>query len=158
MHCLQAFSTKEVLAKHKENCFEASTEGKAIRCLRREVRSSSKITTGKCQCHLLFTQILKPSQKKYLAANQVQKSHLKYQQHTACSYSYKLVCCYDDKYSKPVKIYRGEEPMNKFMDEILKEVDYCKAIMRKHKHQLLYLWRAIEGKRCESKRSLPCHR
>ena len=82
----------------------------------------------------------------------------KYQQHTACSYSYKLVCCYDDKYSKPVKIYRGEEPMNKFMDEILKEVDYCKAIMRKHKHQLLYLWRVIEGKRCESKRSLPCHR
>ena len=35
-------------------------------------------------------------------------------------------------YSKPVKIYRGEEPVNKFMHEMLKKVDYCKATMRKH--------------------------
>ena len=33
----------------------------------------------------------------------------KYQKHTACSYGYKLVCFYDDKYTKPVKIYRGED-------------------------------------------------
>ena len=33
----------------------------------------------------------------------------KYQKHTSCSYGYKVVCCYDDKYSKPVKIYRGEK-------------------------------------------------
>ena len=25
----------------------------------------------------------------------------KYQKHTSCSYGYKVVCCYDDKYSKP---------------------------------------------------------
>ena len=31
----------------------------------------------------------------------------KYQQYTACSYGYKLVCCYDDKYTKPVKTYWG---------------------------------------------------
>ena len=61
------------------------------------------------------------------------------------------MCCYDDKYSKPVKIYRGEEPVNKFMDEMLKEVDYFEAVIRKQQPQLLYLWRAIEGKRCESK-------
>ena len=46
----------------------------------------------------------------------------KYQQNTACSYSYKLVCCYDDQCSKPVKIYRGEEPVKKFMHGMLKEV------------------------------------
>ena len=56
----------------------------------------------------------------------------KYQENTACRYSYKLVCCYDDQYSKPVRIYRCDEPVNKFMHEILKEVDYCKATMRKH--------------------------
>ena len=48
------------------------------------------------------------------------------------SFWYKLVCCYDDKYSKPVKIYRGEEPVEKFMREMLEEVDYCKTTMRKH--------------------------
>ena len=31
-----------------------------------------------------------------------------------------------------MKICRGEEPANKFMHEMLKEVDYCKATMRKH--------------------------
>lgn len=56
----------------------------------------------------------------------------KYQQHAACSYGYKLACCYDGQYSKPVKIDRGEEPVNKFMHVMLKEVDCCKATMRKH--------------------------
>ena len=46
----------------------------------------------------------------------------KYQTHTSYSYGYKVVCCYDDKYAKPGKIYRGEEPVKKFMKEMLKEV------------------------------------
>ena len=33
------------------------------------------------------------------------------------AYGYKLVCCYDDKYSKPVAIYRGENAIYKFMDK-----------------------------------------
>lgn len=35
------------------------------------------------------------------------------------------MCCYDDKYTKPVKIYRGEDSIKKFMLEMLKEVEYC---------------------------------
>ena len=31
-----------------------------------------------------------------------------YQKHTDCGYGYKVVCCYDDRYSKPVQIYRGK--------------------------------------------------
>lgn len=27
-----------------------------------------------------------------------------YQKRTDCGYSYKVVCCYDDKYSKPVQV------------------------------------------------------
>ena len=40
-----------------------------------------------------------------------------YQKHTSCSYGYKLVCCYDDKYSKPVQIYRGENSIYKFLEK-----------------------------------------
>ena len=54
----------------------------------------------------------------------------KYQKHTSCSYGYRVVCCYDDKYTKPVKIYRGEEPVKKFMEEMLKEVQYCEKIIQ----------------------------
>ena len=40
-----------------------------------------------------------------------------YQKHTDCGYGYKVVCCYDDKYSKPVKIYRGENAVYQFMEK-----------------------------------------
>ena len=61
----------------------------------------------------------------------------KYQKHTSCSYGYKVVCCYDDKYTKPVKIYRGEEPVKKFMEEMLKEVQYCEKIIKTKFKKLL---------------------
>ena len=32
-----------------------------------------------------------------------------YQEHTGCGYSYKVVCFYDDKYSKLVEVYRGKD-------------------------------------------------
>lgn len=38
---------------------------------------------------------------------------------------------YDDKYTKPVKIYRGEEAVYKFMAQMLKEVEDCKKIAAK---------------------------
>lgn len=78
--------------------------------------------------------ILKPSREKVSGLQPSAENSFtdKYQQHTACSYGHKLVCCYDDQYSKPVKIYRGEEPVNKFMHEMLKEVDYGKATIRKY--------------------------
>lgn len=54
----------------------------------------------------------------------------KYQKHTGCSYGYKLVCYYDDTYSKPVKIYRGEDSIETFMQQMLSEVQYCQKIIR----------------------------
>ena len=54
-----------------------------------------------------------------------------YQKHTDCGYGYKLVCCYDDQYTKPVQIYRGEKAVYKFMEKMLEEVDYCKKVIRK---------------------------
>ena len=55
-----------------------------------------------------------------------------YQRHTGCSYRYKVVCCYDDKYSKPVQFYRGENAVSKFMEQMLQEVRYCKGFKNNH--------------------------
>ena len=52
----------------------------------------------------------------------------KYQKHTICSYGYKVVCCYDDKFLKPVKIYRGEDSISYFILDMLSEVEYCQKI------------------------------
>ena len=53
-----------------------------------------------------------------------------YQTHEDCGYLYKIVCCYDDKYSKDICIYRGENAVYKFMEEMLEEVKYCKTVIK----------------------------
>ena len=53
-----------------------------------------------------------------------------YQSHKACSYGYKLVCRYDNRYSKPVEIYRGEDCIEKFIMKMLSEVKDCQRIVR----------------------------
>ena len=55
----------------------------------------------------------------------------KYQDHTPCSFAYKLVCI-DDKYSKDIVLYRGKNAVYKFIQSIFKEYSYCRSIMKKH--------------------------
>ena len=45
----------------------------------------------------------------------------KLQKHVACSYGYKVVCCYDKSMSKPFKMYRGLNSVNKFFSDIFEE-------------------------------------
>ena len=52
----------------------------------------------------------------------------KCQKHVACSYGYKLVCV-DDSFSKPFKLYLGEDVVYNFMIEASK---YCSHVMKKH--------------------------
>ena len=54
-----------------------------------------------------------------------------YQIHEDCGYGYKVVCCYYDKYSKPIQTYRGENAVYKFLEKMLEEVEYCKAVVKK---------------------------
>ena len=55
-----------------------------------------------------------------------------YQTHEDRGYGYKVVCCYDDKYSKYTRIYRGENAVYKFMEKMLEDVKYCKTVIKKH--------------------------
>ena len=52
-----------------------------------------------------------------------------YQNHEDCGYGYKVVCCYKDKYSKPIQTYRGENAVYKIMERMLEEVEYCKGVI-----------------------------
>ena len=54
----------------------------------------------------------------------------KYQEYIPCSFAYKLVCV-DDKFSKPILVFRGENAASKFIKAILKEYEYCKKVMKK---------------------------
>ena len=54
-----------------------------------------------------------------------------YQKHEDCSYGYKVIYCYDDLYTKPIQRYRGKNSLYKFLERMLKEVEYCKGVVKK---------------------------
>ena len=62
----------------------------------------------------------------------------KYQNNITCCFGYKVVCN-DDKYSKPVVLYRGKNEINKFVEIILKKYDYCKKIIKKSFNKNLFI-------------------
>ena len=55
----------------------------------------------------------------------------KYQKYIACSYGYKLVCA-DDKFSKSFKSHLHENAIYNFINNMIKESNYCSDVMKKH--------------------------
>ena len=55
----------------------------------------------------------------------------KYQVHVPCSLAYKVVFI-DDRFTKQIVVYRGENAAYEFIKAILKEYKYCKKLMNKH--------------------------
>ena len=65
----------------------------------------------------------------------------KYQDHIPCSFAYKLVCV-DDKFTKPIVVFRGENGAYEFVKAILKEYGHCKKVTKKHFNKnLICEWR-----------------
>ena len=49
----------------------------------------------------------------------------KYQDHILCSFAYKLICV-NDKFTKPIIVFRDQNAAYQFIKAILKEHEYCK--------------------------------
>ena len=77
-----------------------------------------------------------------------------YQRHKACGYGYKLVCRYDNTFSKPVEIYRGEDCIEKFILKMLSEVEDCQRIVREQFKKPLFM--TVENER-DFQNSTVCH-
>ena len=54
----------------------------------------------------------------------------KYQDHIPCSFTSRLLCI-DDKFTKPIVAFRGENAAYEFIEKILKGYQYCKKVMKK---------------------------
>ena len=54
----------------------------------------------------------------------------KYKDHVPCSFAYKVVCI-DNRFTKSIVAYRGENAAYEFIKAVLKEYKYCKK-MNKH--------------------------
>ena len=116
MHCLQCFYSEEYLNNHKEECLllngtqkvEMPQPGTKV-----YFKNHQKQLPVPFVIYADFEAITKkidtcspPGEKCYTQA---------YQKHEASGFGYKVVCHYNQKYSKPAVIYRGENVIEKFI-------------------------------------------
>ena len=131
MYCLQCFSSEEVLTSHKNICLLINGK-QSIQM----PKAGSKITFQNYHKQLpvpfvIYADFEAITEQIQGCQQSNDKSYTQeYQRHTDCGYGYKVVCCYNDKYTKPVKIYRGEKAVYKFMEDMLDEVNYCQKIIK----------------------------
>ena len=133
MYCLQCFSREDVLTEHKNNCI--SINGKqAINMPEKGDKVYFKNHHKQLPVpFVIYADFEALTEKIQGCQPNNEKLYTEaYQKHTDCGYGYKVVCCYDDKYSKPVQIHRGENAVHKFMENMLEEVNWCKSKMKKH--------------------------
>ena len=123
--CLQCFSSKSVLKKHKEVCL--SIKG----------AQSVRLEKGRTEFKNYFKQIPVPL-KIYAdfkcnlkSVDNYEGSYSKiYQDHVPCSFACKLVCD-DDKFAKPIVVFRDKNAAYKLIEAIVKEYEYCKKVIKK---------------------------
>ena len=133
MHCLQCFSSDILLNEHNGNCIQVNGT-QAVKMPDKENNILKFINFHKQQPvpFIIYADFEAIIEKISGCKPNNDKSYTEaYQKHTDCGYGYKVVCCYDNKYTKPVQIYRGEKAVYKFMESMLEEVKYCKKTMRK---------------------------
>ena len=155
MYCLQCFSREDVLTEHKNNCI--SINGKqAINMPEKGDQVYFKNHHKQLPVpFVIYADFEALTEKIQGCQPNNEKSYTEaYQKHTDCGYGYKVVCCYDDKYSKPVQIHRGENAIHKFMENMLEEVNWCKSKMKKHFNKPLKMTKEDEK---DFQKAVKCH-
>ena len=110
---IQHFTTEEILQKHIPEC-TIINKSQAVELPKKGfiLKSKSIQQTMKVPFVIYadFEALLESLEDK-------NKTH----KHIACSYGYKVVCCYNNKFSKPFKMYRGVASLNELFKAIFNE-------------------------------------
>ena len=155
MYCLQCFSREDVLTKHINNCI--SINGKQAINM---PENGDKVYFKNHHKQLpvpfvIYADFEAITEKIHGCQPNNEKSYTEsYQKHTDCSYGYKVICHYDSKFTKPIKLYRGENAVYKFMEDMLDEVKWCKSKMKKHFNKPLKMTKEDEK---DFQKAIKCH-
>ena len=156
MHCLQSFSSERVLNNHKENCIQVNgTQAIKMPDKDNNILKFNNFHKQQPVPFVIYADFEAITEKIQGCQQRGNKSYTEaYQRHTDSGYGYKVVCCYDDKYTKPIQIYRGEKAVYKFMENMLEEVKYCKKVTKKHFNKPLRMTKENEH---EFEKAKECH-
>ena len=148
MFCLQCFSSERILANHANNCL--TINGAQAINMPKQGENILKFNNFHKQLPVPFViyadfeaitkKVQGCKQSDEMENEKNKRSYTEaYQTHEDCGYGYKVVCCYRERYSKPIQTYRGENAVYKFMEKMLQEVEYCKAVIKKRFNKALVM-------------------
>ena len=121
-YCLQCFSSKRVLIENKEICLKINGKERVkLKIDSIKFKNYFKQLATPFKIYADFQSILKGVKNNDKNNASYTK---KYQAHIPCSFAYKFVCI-DDKFSKPIVLYRGKNTVEKFIEAVLKEYHNC---------------------------------
>ena len=140
IYCLQCFSSERILVKHTNNFL--TINGSQTINMPQQGENILRFNNFHKQLPVPFViyadfeaitkKVQGCKQSEEMENEKNKRSYTEaYQTHEDCGCGYKVICCYDDKYSKPIQTYRGENAIYKFMEKMLEEVEYCKAVIKK---------------------------
>ena len=127
-YCWQCFSNESVLVEHKGTCLKING------------KQTVKLRNGSIKFKNHFKQLAVPftiyadfecNVNRVRASDRNNNTTYteKYQVHILCSFAYEFVCV-DDRFSKPVVFYRGNNAVYWFIETNLREYDYCKKVIK----------------------------
>ena len=156
MHCLQCFSSERVLNDHKDNCITVNgTQAVKMPDKNNNTLKYNNFHKQQPVPFVIYADFEAITEKISGCQPNNNKSYTEaYQKHTDCGFGYKVVCCYDDKYSQPLKIYRGEKAVYTFLEYMLDEVKYCKKVIKKEFNKPLKMTKEDEK---EFNKAEECH-
>ena len=156
MHCLQCFSSEIILNNHRDNCIQLNGE-QAVKMPNKDnnILKFNNFHKQQPVPFVIYADFEAITEKISGCQPNNNKSFTDaYQKHTDCGFGYKVVCCYDDKYSQPLKIYRGEKAVYTFLEYMLDEVKYCKEIVKQQFYKPLKMTKDDD---IEFKKADECH-
>ena len=160
MHCLQCFSSESVFNNHKDNYIQVNgTQAVKMPDKDKNMVKFNNFHKQQPVPFVIYADFEAITEKISGCQPNDDKSYTNaYQKHTDCGFGYKVVCCYDDKYSQPLKIYRGEKAVYTFMEYLLDEVKYCKKVRKKEFNKPLIMTKEDEEKFLKANECYICNK
>ena len=104
MNCLQCFSSDRVLSDHKDICIQVNGT-QAIKMPNKDnnILKFNNFHKQQPVPFVIYADFEAITEKIHGCQQDGNKSYTEaYQKHTDCGYGYKVVCCYNDKYTRPI--------------------------------------------------------
>ena len=153
--CLHCFSSKELLENHSPDCFALNGTQK-IELPAPGSKVFFKNYHRMQPVPFVISADFEAVTKKIKTCSQNnEKSYTDpYEEYQPCGYGYKVICRGDPSYSRPYQSYRGEDVIEKFIENINIEAEYCQEIVKKHLNKRLIM--TAEDK-LDFQKSIECH-